>query len=94
MRKPLTATDYANSFQAREALIWCALTAVSSSAVKDPVEYINRRARQFGAEMLKQAVGLSYNWIRTECHAVCVDKIDAALSAKHGWPTIQVLRSR
>lgn len=85
--------NYAESFQDREALIWCAMTAVKSPSVKDPVVYINRKAKKFGAEMLKETVGLTYNWINSECLAVCVDKIDAELSKRHGWRTIRELRA-
>lgn len=84
--------NYETSFSDRESLIWCALTAVQSPTVKDPIAYVNRKAKKYGP-LLKEAVGLSYNWINTECYAVCVDKVDQALSSKYGWKSCRELRS-
>lgn len=84
--------NYATDIVARREMIWCALQA-HGSHVKDPIAYVNRKMKKFGP-LLKDAVGYAYEFINTDCLAVCEDKIDAKLSAEHGWETIQAIRAR
>lgn len=79
--------DYGTDWQARRDMIWCAMTAVNSTSVKDPIAYIQRKQKKFGG-ILKVAVARAYEVKGTDCLAVQKDKIDEALSAANGWKTI------
>lgn len=84
--------DYANDWQARRELIWCAMTATNIPTVKDPIAYVNRKQKKFG-DILKEAVAAAYEFKGQFCYAVEGDKIDEKLCAAHGWKTIQEFRN-
>lgn len=84
--------DYASDLNARREMIWAGLSS-HSHTVRDPVAYLNSKAKKFGP-LVKMAAGIAYEHVRTECLAVCVDKIDERLSVENGWETIAVIRDR
>lgn len=84
--------NYATDIVARKKLIWCALSSFGRN-IKDPIAYRNRKVKKFGP-ILTEAIGAAYEFINSECLAVCEDKVDEALCAAHGWETIAAIRTR
>lgn len=92
MRKPpIAESAYAENWQMRRDMIWCAMTAVYSSTVKDPIAYVNRKRKVYG-DILKTAVGLAYEGKNSACYAAEMDAIDEKICAAHGWRSIADLR--
>lgn len=87
---PLEA--YATNLVARREMIWTALNSFGSN-VKDKIAYLNRKAGVYGP-IVKEAAGIAYEYISTECLAVCEDKVDERLSAKYGWESKITIRNR
>lgn len=85
----LLATD----FRFREDMIWKAMSAVGSSAVKNPVAYINRMKKRFGDEYFLSALKVAYEISGRHCYAKEIQEIDKVVSAKYGWKTIIELRA-
>lgn len=83
---------YATDFLFRESMIWKGMTAAGSSTVNDPIAYLNRMQKKFGA-IVKEAAGLAYEYLPNNCLAACGTKIDEALSAKYGWKTCREWRA-
>lgn len=93
MAKRLIEIDpaiYATDFLARREMIWRGLTSHGSN-IQDPIAYLNRMQKKYGS-IVKEAAGIAYEYVNSECLAICEDKIDEALSAKYGWQTIQAWR--
>lgn len=80
--------DFANNWQARDDMIWKAITAVNSESVKDPIAYINRMTKRYG-DIFKIVVGFAYQTKNKFCYAVEREKIDDMISAKMQWKTIR-----
>jgi len=81
---------YATEFLARREMIWRAMSS-QGAHVNDPVAYLNRMEKKFGA-IVKEAAGLAYAELPKNCLAVVETKIDELLCAKYGWKTIQEWR--
>lgn len=81
---------YATDFLARREMIWRGL-ASHGTHIKDPIAYLNRMQKKFGS-IVKEAAGIAYEYVNSECLAVCEDRIDERLSAAYGWTTIQAWR--
>ncbi len=88
----INPTIYATEFLFRESMIWKGMTAAGSHTVKDPIAYLNRMEKKFGA-IVKEAAALAYEHLPHNCLAVCESKIDEALSAKYGWKTCREWRA-
>lgn len=82
---------YATEFLFRRDMIWKAMTAAGDNTVKDPIAYINRMEKKFGA-IIKEAAGLAYQELPKNCLAVVETKIDEILCGKYGWKTVQEWR--
>lgn len=83
---------YATEFLFRKDMIWKAMSAAGSMSVKDPVAYLNRMEKKYGA-IVKEAAGLAYEPLAKHCLAVVQDKIDEALCERYGWQTIEAWRA-
>lgn len=95
MAKRIFAVDpavYVSQFLFREDMIWKGMTAAGDSNVKDPIAYLNRMEKKFGA-IVKEAAGLAYEFLPGNCLAECQRLIDERLSAKYGWKTCAEWRS-
>lgn len=82
---------YATDFVSRRAMIWKGMSS-HDRHVKDPIAYLNRMQKKFGA-IVKEAAGLAYQELPGNCLAVVEDKIDEALCLKYGWQTVQAWRN-
>ena len=94
MAKPKISIDpaiYATEFLLRCDMIWKAMTAAGDNTVKDPVAYLNRMEKKFGA-IIKEAAGLAYQELPKNCLAVVETKIDEILCSKYEWKTVQEWR--
>lgn len=92
-RVAINPAIYATEYLFRREMIWKAMTAAGDNTVKDPIAYINRMEKKFGA-IVKEAAGLAYVELPKNCLAVVEDRIDEALCVKYGWTTIQEWRKQ
>lgn len=84
---------YATEYLLRRDMIWKGMSGAGSNAIKDPIAYLNRMEKRFGA-IIKEVAGLAYQELPKNCLAVVETKIDEILCEKYGWQTIQEWRNK
>lgn len=83
--------NYAADFKLRRDMIWKAISS-HGNHIKDPVAYLNRMEKRYGY-IVKQAAGISYEYMHGYCLAEVERLTDERLSAIHGWQTQNEMRN-